>query len=246
MALLLQYAVDSQEVPLGPFVDATDGNTEKNGLTIANTDIKIWKNTASALVSKNSGGAASMGAQGAYFTTFDHIDTSNLGPGVAFVHVTGALPVRVEFEVVTPAAYLQQTAAPGYAIAPSGIAADSFTDDALLAIADLVGEATWGALSADFNTAGTMGHLVQTLGVALGFDVSDIWAAAMVEPTSVPTWPTNPLSAIAYILASITHKVDNTGAEKILYAANGTAVLSRATISRSGGTLTKGADRIAA
>ena len=43
MAIDLRQSTASQEIPLGYFVDSTDGNTEKTGLTIANTDIKIWK-----------------------------------------------------------------------------------------------------------------------------------------------------------------------------------------------------------
>lgn len=41
MTIYLRQSTASQEVPLGYFLDSTDGNTEKTGLTIANTDIKI-------------------------------------------------------------------------------------------------------------------------------------------------------------------------------------------------------------
>jgi hypothetical protein len=34
MTIPLKYATASQEVPLGFFVDSTDGNTEETGLTI--------------------------------------------------------------------------------------------------------------------------------------------------------------------------------------------------------------------
>src|SRR5689334_1346513 len=50
MTIKLKQSTASQEIPLGYFVDATDGNTEKTALTIANTDIKLWKMGASSLV----------------------------------------------------------------------------------------------------------------------------------------------------------------------------------------------------
>lgn len=53
----LRQSTASQEVPLGTFVDKTDFNTEEAALTIANTDIKLWKAGATTLADKNSGGA---------------------------------------------------------------------------------------------------------------------------------------------------------------------------------------------
>jgi hypothetical protein len=107
MAIQLFQATASQEVPLGPFISDTDGKTAMPSLTIANTDIKIWKPGASALVNKNSGGATHM-ANGVYYTTLDATDTSSLGPLLIFVHMSGALPVRVECYVEDQNAYYKQ------------------------------------------------------------------------------------------------------------------------------------------
>lgn len=104
MAIKLKYSTAGQEIPLGYFVDALDGNTEETGLTIANTDIKLWKMGATALVSKNSGGATHM-ANGIYYCTLDDTDTNTLGGLVVFVHVSGALAVKVECEVVPANVY---------------------------------------------------------------------------------------------------------------------------------------------
>lgn len=93
MAIQLFQATAGQEVPLGPFIDA-DGNA-LTGLTIANTDIKIWKGGATALVNKNSGGATHM-ANGVYYAVFDATDTNSWGSLVIYCHPAGALPVRVE------------------------------------------------------------------------------------------------------------------------------------------------------
>jgi hypothetical protein len=91
----LRLSTASQEIPLGPFLDSTDGNTEEAALSIANTDIKLWKNGATTLASKNSGGATYI-SNGVYHATLDATDTGTLGPMVVFVHVAGSLAVRLE------------------------------------------------------------------------------------------------------------------------------------------------------
>jgi hypothetical protein len=96
----LRQSTASQEIPLGHFVDETDGKTAETGLTIANTDIKLWKNGATTLANKNSGGATHISG-GIYYAVLDATDTDTVGPLVIFVHVAGALPVRVQLEVVT-------------------------------------------------------------------------------------------------------------------------------------------------
>lgn len=101
MAIPLKQSTASQEIPLGYFVDSTDGNTEETGLTIANTDIKVWKSGATTLANKNSGGATHI-SNGIYYAVLDATDTDTLGPLIVFVHVSGALAVRVEC-VVLPA-----------------------------------------------------------------------------------------------------------------------------------------------
>lgn len=98
MAIALKQSTASQEIPLGYFLDSTDGDTAETGLTIANTDIKLWKNGATTLANKNSGGATHI-AGGIYYTTLDATDTNTVGPMIIFVHVSGALAVRVECHV---------------------------------------------------------------------------------------------------------------------------------------------------
>lgn len=100
----LRYNTDSQEVVFGIFVDSTDGNTEETGLTIANTDIKIWKAGATTLANKNSGGATHI-SNGIYYAVFDSTDTNTLGSGKAFVHVSGALYTILEFCVLPQKVY---------------------------------------------------------------------------------------------------------------------------------------------
>jgi hypothetical protein len=104
MAIPLKLATASQEIPLGYFVDSTDGNTEETGLTIANTDIKLWKTGATTLANKNSGGGTHI-SNGIYYAVLDATDTDTYGPLVIFVHVAGALTIRVECWVMNPDAY---------------------------------------------------------------------------------------------------------------------------------------------
>lgn len=102
MALFLREDTASQEILLGPFLDETDGATAENGLTIANTDIKIWKTGATTLASKNSGGATYItSSSGMYYAVLDATDTDTCGNLVVYVHMdTAALPVRHEFVVL--------------------------------------------------------------------------------------------------------------------------------------------------
>lgn len=102
--IFLKQSTASQEVPLGYFVDSTDGNTEETALTIANTDIKVWKTGATTLANKNSGGATAI-SNGIYYAVLDATDTDTLGPLVIFVHVTGALTVRLECCVLAANVY---------------------------------------------------------------------------------------------------------------------------------------------
>ena len=99
MTFRLRFSTDIQRIPLGPFLDDTDGKTPKTALSIANTDIKLWFTGESAFIDKESGGATHM-ASGVYYADFSASDTSGMGPFVIFVHVAGALPVRVECVII--------------------------------------------------------------------------------------------------------------------------------------------------
>lgn len=102
--IFLKQSTASQEVPLGPFYDNLDGDTAKTALSIANTDIKIWKAGATTLASKNSGGATHISG-GIYYAVLDDTDTDTLGSGTIFVKMSGALGVRQEFCVLPADVY---------------------------------------------------------------------------------------------------------------------------------------------
>ncbi len=104
MTIPLRQSTASQEIPLGYFVDSTDGDSAETGLTIANTDIKIWKNGATTLANKNSGGATHISG-GIYYCVLDATDTNTLGGLVVFVHVSGALCFKQDCCVWVPQVY---------------------------------------------------------------------------------------------------------------------------------------------
>jgi len=103
MMFLREFTV-SQKIMLGTFLDSTDGVTPKTALTIANTDIKLFKAGATTEASKNSGGATHI-ASGRYYAVLDAIDTNKTGLLEINVSVAGALPVRREFMVIAAAVY---------------------------------------------------------------------------------------------------------------------------------------------
>jgi len=104
MTIYLRQATANQEIPLGIFVSATDGNSEQAALTINASDIKLWQNGATTLASKNSGGATYI-SNGIYYCVLDATDTATLGSLVIFIHVSGALAVKVECVVLTANVY---------------------------------------------------------------------------------------------------------------------------------------------
>jgi hypothetical protein len=104
MTIILRQATAGQEVPLGPFLDSTDGDSEETGLTIANTDILLWKTGGTTLASKNSGGATHI-SNGIYYAVLDATDTNTLGSLKIFVHVAGALFCTLTCLVLPAASY---------------------------------------------------------------------------------------------------------------------------------------------
>jgi len=92
-ACILQQSTAAQSIGMGPFVSSTDGNTNQNALTIANTDIRLRKGvSAVSWVAKNSGGATFQ-ENGWYQITLDATDTNTTGILEISIHVAGALPV---------------------------------------------------------------------------------------------------------------------------------------------------------
>ncbi|MEX2316332.1 MAG: hypothetical protein WD669_04210 [Pirellulales bacterium] len=98
----LRHATADQRVPLGFFVDSTDGDTPETG-EIASTDIKLWKKGEDSLANCSSGATHMDG--GVYYVELNDDDTDTNGPLVIFIHKSGALPVRLECTVLPERVY---------------------------------------------------------------------------------------------------------------------------------------------
>ncbi len=90
-------------VKIGPYLDSTDGNSQESGLTIANTDVKLSKN-GGTFASKNSGGGT-YDTNGFYTISLNPTDTDTVGLLQLSSHVTGALAVYHELQVLEEALY---------------------------------------------------------------------------------------------------------------------------------------------
>lgn len=90
----------SIDLPIGPFVDATDGVTAETALTITQPDIRLKKG-GGAWAQKNAAQTLSHEENGFYEVTLDATDTNTLGPMRLAVFETGAAPVFEDFMVVT-------------------------------------------------------------------------------------------------------------------------------------------------
>ena len=92
------------DVILGPFVDSTDGDTEEIGLTIAQADVRLSKNGQTG-AQKNDVTSCVHDADGFYNCELDTTDTNTVGQLTIYVHVAGALCVRMDYHIVEEAVY---------------------------------------------------------------------------------------------------------------------------------------------
>ena len=86
-------------VPIGPFLDSTDGNTIEGGLTITQPDIRLKKNGGD-WAQKAAAQTLTHEENGYYEVLLDATDTNQLGLLRLAVHESGALPVWEDFLVV--------------------------------------------------------------------------------------------------------------------------------------------------
>jgi hypothetical protein len=184
VTIKLRLSTASQEVPLGYFVDSTDGNTEEGALTIANTDIKLWKSGATTLANKNSGGATHI-SNGIYYAVLDATDTNTLGPMVIFVHIAGALTVRLECEVLPVLLYDATFSTAGtflvWGVASSGTLLGTHTTTTV----DLGTTAPTSDISGQTLVVNGMARVVSSFNTGTG--VATI-AALPFTPTDGMTW----------------------------------------------------------
>jgi hypothetical protein len=94
----------SVDVPIGPFLDASDGVTAETGLTITQPDIRLKKN-GGAWAQKAAAQTLSHEENGYYEVTLDATDTNTLGLLRLAVAESGALPIWEDFLVLPANVY---------------------------------------------------------------------------------------------------------------------------------------------
>jgi len=90
---------------IGPFVDETDGQTAETGLTISQADVLLWKEGGTTLAQKNDATSATHRSNGLYTVPVNTTDTNTLGILTVSVDESGALPVRMDYHVVSANVY---------------------------------------------------------------------------------------------------------------------------------------------
>jgi hypothetical protein len=91
-------------IKLGPFLDASDGTTAEDALTISQADIRLSKNGGDIAQSNNAAGATH-DELGYYDVPLDTTDTNTVGRLKVVVHESGALPVWDDFMVLPANVY---------------------------------------------------------------------------------------------------------------------------------------------
>jgi hypothetical protein len=110
------------DIPLGPFVDSTDGSTAETALTISQADVRLKKN-GGAWAQKNQASSASHEENGWYEVSLDATDTNTLGLMKIAVHEAGALPVFLD-AIVMPANVYESLIAGTEFLSTTGLQAD--------------------------------------------------------------------------------------------------------------------------
>jgi hypothetical protein len=191
----LKLATAGQEILLGPFLDDDDGITQKTGLTIANTDIKLFKAGGTTLGNKNSGGATEI-ATGFYYATLDATDTDTLGPLVVVVQITDCLCVRHEFNVVS-AAYFDWV----YGTTKPDVNTFSITNNAITANAINDGAITNAKVADDVD--------VNTKTITAGAIASTAFAAGAINADAIANGAIDAATFAADVSAKIATDVWN-------------------------------------
>jgi hypothetical protein len=262
MTIPIRQSTASQEVPIGPFLDSTDGNTQETGLTIANTDVKLWKAGATSLVNKNSGGGTHM-AGGVYSMVLDATDSATLGPMVAYVHVAGALAFRLEMLVLAANVYdslvaasdtldVQVTGIAAAAITATSIAGDAITDakvasDVTIAsvtgnvggnVVGSVGSVAAGGITASSIAADAIGASELAADAAAEIAAA-VWADTSTEPVVVPVAGATRGSQLAYLVMKFRNRLTQTASVGTTYQDDGTTVFSTQAVDVTAGTFTR-------
>lgn len=93
------------DVMVGPFIDDTDGKTAETLLTITQAEVRLSKNGANT-AQKTEATSLTHDELGNYVCKLDATDTNTEGILTLMIHESGALAVKVEYQVLAQAAYI--------------------------------------------------------------------------------------------------------------------------------------------
>jgi len=93
------------DVTVGPFIDDTDGKTAETGLTITEAEVFLTKN-GGGYADKSEATSLSHVGLGNYTCKLDTTDTNTEGILTLMIHESGALAVKVDYQVLAQAAYI--------------------------------------------------------------------------------------------------------------------------------------------
>jgi len=144
-SIYLRQSTATQGRRIGPFVSDVDFKTPNDGLTIANTDVKLSKN---GVASVNASAGATSDVNGMYGVSLSASDTDTVGELEVSVLVSGALVVTAKFMVVEEAIYDAL-----YASGANGFDATGVVQaNTMQILGGALGQTTADNLSANFST----------------------------------------------------------------------------------------------
>lgn len=204
----------SVDLPIGPFLDATDGITAESGLTLTQPDIRLKKN-GGAWAQKAAAQTLSHEENGYYEVTLDATDTDTLGCLRLAVAESGAVPIFEDFMVVPANIWDSWFASALQSVNATQISGDSGAADNLeLAFEDsaryirkataqagdtseITLDASASAVDDFYN--GTLLHIVGGTGVNQARIITGYIGATKVA-TVGEAWGTNPSSDSVFII----------------------------------------------
>lgn len=226
--MLLLKQSTAATIKMGPFVDSTDGNTEKTALTIAQADIRLSKN-GGAFAQTNNATGGTHDSNGLYGIPLDTTDTGTLGRLKVFVHKTGALPVWDYFMVVPATVY------------------DAFvsgTDNFDVSVTQWTGTNVASPDTAGYPKvtikSGTGSGEISLASGLLTLAATGLDNVVTAEPASPPAFGGTLKGAISWLLALGRNKMTQTSTTTLLRNDADSATIGTSTVSDDGTTFTRG------
>lgn len=231
-------------VQIGPFVDVGDGFTPETGVALTTADeAELLKHGATSTVDiSGATWAAITGCDGYYALTLTTSHTDTEGALMVVVQDDSVcLPVRAEFQVLSEAAYDSLYAAKDDGFMDVNIKTVGRADTQETEANNL--EAACAAYSATRGLAGTALPAAAAdaagglpISDAGGLDLDTALPVSIANLTSVPSWPATPAQALAFLLAMVLNKRDQTSGTQQVYESDGSTVLGEAAVTDDGTT----------